>query len=404
VAGIVVSRLIGRTGMGQLGIVQSTVGMFSVLASMSLGLTATKHVAEHRIGAPALVGETIGLLSLISWTSGAVMTVIVLFLSPWLATHTLAAPELEPQLKCGSLLLLLGVVNGVQTGVLSGFEAFKCIARINLICGLANFPIMICGAYFGGMPGAVWGLVANLGLNCVLNFLAVRREAAAVGAVVTYRHVHKHWNLLWQFGLPAMLAGMISGPVNWGTGAYLVNQKNGYSEMGILNATNSWFQAVAFMPNLLGQVLLPILAGYMAARNRAGLNRALAVATLANFLLVLPVVAIGSALSRRIMSLYGPGFSDGWMVLVMTLASAGVLAVQAPITDRLIAMSRMWAYLLASIIWALVHVTLTWFLAPKYGSAGLAFARLAAYAAGGVAVTVLAWRCTRQGPELARAI
>ena len=90
-ASIFVARMIGKVGMGELGIVQSTVGMFSTLAGLGLGLTATKHVAEHRVGNPVRVGETIGLLSLISWGSGLGMTLVILFLSPWLARHTLAA-------------------------------------------------------------------------------------------------------------------------------------------------------------------------------------------------------------------------------------------------------------------------------------------------------------------------
>jgi O-antigen/teichoic acid export membrane protein len=386
--------------MGELGIVQSTVGMFSVFAGLGLGLAATKHVAEHRVGNPVLVGETIGLLSLVSWGSGLMMTLVILFLAPWLARHSLAAPQLAPELQSGSLLLLFGVINGVQTGILSGFEAFKSIAKINVICGLANFPIMVAGAYFGGLPGAVWGLVASLALNCGLNFLAVRREATAAGTVITYRRVHKHWPLLWQFGLPGMLSGLISGPVNWGTSTLLVNQSGGYAEMGILNATNSWYQAVGFLPGLLGQVLLPILAAYSAAKNRAGLNRALVTATWVNIVLVFPVIVIGSVFSPFIMGLYGPGFADGWPVLVITMFTAGVMMVQGPITDRLIATSKMWVYFLAHIIWASVYITGCYFWVPTYGSTGLAFSRLVALTVNGAGIVALVWWCARQSREL----
>lgn len=395
-ASIIVARIIGKVGMGELGIVQSTVGMFSVFAGLGLGLAATKHVAEHKVVNPRLVGETIGLLSLVSWTSGSVMTLLVFLLTPWLAQHTIAAPQLAPELRVGTLLLFLGVINGVQTGVLSGFEAFKTIARINLICGLANFPILVGGAYFFGMPGTVWGLVINQALNCGLNYLAVRREALAVGAVVTYRHAHKHWSLLWQFGLPGMLSGLIYGPVNWGTSTMLVNQPNGYAEMGILNVTNNWFQAAVYLPNMLGQVLLPVLAGYTAAKNRAGLNRALILATCANGLLVLPVITLGCFLSRPIMGLYGPGFAEGWLVLVLVLMTAAVVVIQAPVTDRLVATSQMWAYLLAHIVWALACVGLCWLLVPAQGSAGLVGARLIAYILNGISVVLLAWWCEQR--------
>jgi O-antigen/teichoic acid export membrane protein len=399
VGSICVARMIGKVGMGRLGIVQSTVGMFSTLAGLGLGLAGTKHVAEHRAGNPAAVGEIIGLLSLISWTSGLLMTVVVVLSAPWLAQHTLAAPQLVPELESGSLLLLFGVVNGVQTGVLSGFEAFKSIARINVICGLANFPILTCCTWFAGLPGAVWGLVASLALNCGLNFFAVRREARAAGIVVTYRHFHKHWNLLWQFGLPGMLSGLISGPVNWGTSTMLVNQHGGYAEMGILNATGSWFQAVGFLPGLLGQVLLPILASFSAAKNRAGLNRALVLATWTNLILVLPPVVLGCCLSRPIMGLYGAGFAQGWPVLVMTLLSTGVVVVQAPITDRLVATSRMWVYFLAHLIWATASLVGCFLWVPVYGSFGLALARCVAYTVNGLGVVALVWWCARRSGE-----
>ena len=403
-ASIFVARMIGKIGLGELGIIQSTVGMFSTLAGLGLGLTATKHVAEHRVVNPVLVGETIGLLSLISWGSGLLMTLVILFLSPWLAAHTLAAPQLAPELESGSLLLLFGVINGVQTGILSGFEAFKSIARINLICGLANFPILVCGAYFAGLPGAVWGLVISLALNCGLNFLAVRREAASAGAVITYRHAHKHWPLLWRFGLPGMLSGLIAGPVNWGTSTLLVNQHGGYAEMGILNATNTWFQALAFLPNLLGQVLLPILASYMAVQNRNGLQRALVLSTWANFIIVLPVAILGSLFSPYIMGLYGAGFDQGWPVLVLTLLGGLVLMVQGPVTNQLIATSKMWAYFLSHVVWAAIFVLGTYLWVSSHGSVGLALARLLAYTVGGLVVAAFVWFHSRQpendGPSL----
>jgi O-antigen/teichoic acid export membrane protein len=391
VSSIVVARILGKVGLGELGIVQSTVGMFSTLAGLGLGLAATKRVSEHRVHDPVVMGETIGLLSLLSWVSGVAMTVVVLFLSPWLAGHTLAAPQLQQELEIGTLLLLFGVINGVQTGVLSGFEAFKTIAGINLICGLANFPVMICFTYFGGLAGAVWALVANLALNCFLNFIAVRTETSRVGITITYRDWHKHLSLLWAFGLPGMLSGFIAGPVNWVTSTMLVNQPRGYSEMGLLNAANSWFQAIVLLPNLLGQVLLPILSSFAAARQNNHVKRTLSVATWANVVIAFPVVCLGCLFSRQIMALYGPAFAQGWPVLVATLLSAAVLMVQGPVTNHLIASSRMWAYFIAHLAWAAVFVAGAYLLVPTNGGTGLAVARLIAYATNGIVVAALFW-------------
>jgi O-antigen/teichoic acid export membrane protein len=51
-AWVLVARMLGKTGYGELGMIQSTVGMFGVFAGFGLGLTATKHVAEFRRSNP----------------------------------------------------------------------------------------------------------------------------------------------------------------------------------------------------------------------------------------------------------------------------------------------------------------------------------------------------------------
>lgn len=390
-ASMFVARMIGRVGMGELGIIQSTVGMFSSLAGLSLGLAATKHIAEFRVKDPVGAGETIGFLSMLSWFSGAGMTLVVFGLAPALASHTLMAPALAPQLQAGSLLLFFGVVNGVQTGVLSGFEAFKRIARINFLSGVANFCLVVGGAHYAGLSGAVGGLVAGLALNCGLNFFAVRREASVSGIAICFKNFRKRWSLLWEFGVPGTLSGFISGPVGWISSTALVRQPRGYAEMGIYNATNSWFQAVAFLPDLLAQVLLPILSSFHAAKDDRGTNRALALATWTNVVIVVPVIIVGSLLSRFIMGLYGPEFVRGWPVMVLTMVSAGVLMVQGPINNHLIAASRMWVYFWAHILWGGVFLASTFLLVPVHGATGLAAARLIAYIVNGLGVAGAVW-------------
>ena len=157
--------MLGKQGFGGLGVVQSTVGMFQVFASFGLGLTATKYVAEFRNVDPARAGRIISLSFLAAVATGLVIMVPLIIFAPWLAQHALAAPALAGPLRMGSLVLLLSALCGAQTGVLSGFEEFKTIARINLLSGLANFPLMVAGAYLWGLPGVVVALVFGLVIN-----------------------------------------------------------------------------------------------------------------------------------------------------------------------------------------------------------------------------------------------
>ena len=375
---ILVARMLGKVGMGELGIIQSTVGIFSAFAGLGMGLTATKYVAEYRRNDPARAGAIIGLSNVVSWISGALMVVVMFVLAPWFAEHTLAAPQLTPLLRIGSLLLLFGALNGAQTGALSGFEAFKTIARVNLLGGLATFPLMVGGAWWLGLEGATWGLVAGLVVNCIVNHIALRQEAARFGVPISRTFERRDWGVMWKFSVPGLLSNLAYGPANWACSALLVNRPGGYGEMGVYNAANNWFNAVVFLPSILGQVVLPLLAGASGDTGSKSPRKVVMLSMKANAAAVLPVVLLGSIGSPFIMALYGPGFREGWLTMVLVMVTAAVFALHTPVAQWMVASARMWAIFFMTLAWSVVYLATAWALV-RWGSTGLATARLTAY-------------------------
>lgn len=86
---VIVARILGKTGFGELGMIQHTVSMFGVFAGLGLGLTATKHVAEFRSVDPARAGRIIALSSVVALISGGLVGIAVFFASPYLARQGL---------------------------------------------------------------------------------------------------------------------------------------------------------------------------------------------------------------------------------------------------------------------------------------------------------------------------
>ncbi len=378
VASIFVARTLGKAGLGELGIIQNTVGIFGAFAGLGMGLTATKFVAEYRTKEPQRAGTMLGLSASVTWASGAMMMLAMWLLAPWFAQHTLAAPQLAGPIRIGSVLLLIGSVNGAQTGALAGFEAFKSIARINLVCGLLSFPLMVGGAWWFGLVGAVWGLVGSMAVNCVFSHLALRREAAAAGVPFSANLQPGQWGVLWQFSLPSVLCNVIFGPANWACSALLVNRPHGYEEMGVFNATSGWFNAVTFLPGVLAQVVLPLLSSQSAEADYGSQRKVVALAIKANAIAVIPVVLLVAGASPLIMSFYGGGFREGWPTLAVTVLTAGILAVQTPPIQAITASGRMWALFSAYVSYGVLYFGLT-FALLKWGALGLATARLFAY-------------------------
>jgi O-antigen/teichoic acid export membrane protein len=370
--------MLGRTGFGELGVIQGTVGMFAAFAGFGLGLTATKHVAELRVSDPNRAGRIIGLSSLVAWGSGGLMATLLFLVAPWLATHTLAASHLSGLLRLSSLLLLVGAINGAQTGSLAGFEAFRRIAQINLGAGVISFPMIAGGVWLWGLEGAVLGLVASQIVNCLMNYCALRAEATRNAVRLTWTGAAREWNILWRFSLPALLSGVMIGPVNWLCSAILVNQPEGYGAMGLFNAANQWRQAILFLPAMLGSVALPMLSNLQGAFNTESYQKVLrtnlGLSFGSAFALALPV----SLLSSWIMASYGVAFVAGGNVLIVLCLVSIIMATLNVVGQAIASEGRMWFGFILNAIWGAALVS-SCFAFREQGALGLAFANLVAY-------------------------
>lgn len=270
-------------------------------------------------------------------------------------------------------------LNGAQTGALAGFEAFRTIAKVNVLAGLASFPLMVGGVYWAGLEGATWGLIASAALNWLLNHLALRREAEQALVPLSFAGCLREWRVLWRFSFPAVLGGILVTPVNWACTAMLVNQPNGYGENGIYSAASQWFMAIMMLPLILGQAVLPILSEQLGMDQWHRSGRILRLSMTVNALAVCPAVIVGCLVSPLIMGFYGAAFAGGWPVLVAVLLTAGlVAAVQIPMGQFIYASGRMWTGCLTNAGWAATFLMATW-LSVQWGAMGLASARLAAY-------------------------
>ena len=217
-----------------------------------------------------------------------------------------------------------------------------------------------------------------MGVNWILNHMALRAEARKAGVPFAFRSCGQEWNVLWSFSLPAVLCGAMVGPVNWVCNAMLVNQPNGYAEMGVFNAANQWYNAMLFLPGVLGQAVLPILSERLGDKDSLRSGKILAVSIKLNGAVVLPIVITGCVISPFIMHLYGESFRSAWPTLIVVLLTAVLLAVQIPVGQIIAASGRMWVGFIMNMGWGLAFIFITWALIG-WGALGLALARGGAY-------------------------
>ena len=382
IALILVARMLGREIYGEFGMIRTTVNMFLVFAGFGLGMTATKHVAECRVSDPERAGRIMAISGIFAVGTGTLVAVGLYVFAPWVATHTINAPHLVGELRIGAFILLLNAVNGAQTGALAGFEAFRSIAKVNLWTGLASFPLLIGGAYWWGVRGAIWALAANMLINWLFNHVALRREAAIFGVPFSSVGCFAEWPILWRFSLPAALGGVMVSPVVWASNAIMVNQPGGYGQMGLFDAANQWLMAILFVPGVVGQIVLPMLANLSAPDDKVRYRKVLKYNALINggvaFAVALPV----ALLALPIMRSYGVDFEEGALALVLLSVSSIFIALNNVVGQAIASKGRMWIGFSFNLMWATVFLILSYyFIHNGYGVTGLALANLIAYMA-----------------------
>jgi O-antigen/teichoic acid export membrane protein len=375
-ATVLVARMLGKTVFGEMGMIQSTVGMLGVFAGFGLGLTATKHVAEFRQSDPDRAGRIIGLSGLVAMGTGGLMALSLFILAPWLAEHTINAPHLTGVLRIGALILFINALNGAQTGALAGFEAFKSIAHVNLFVGLISFPVLVCGAWFGGLTGAVWALAINLCFNWLLNHLALRKEARQYSVPFTFRGCSREWSILWKFSLPAVLAGILVSPANWTCRALLTNQPNGYDEMGILTAALVFQMLLLFVSDMLAAPLLSMVsnAGPKISAKLGTVN------ILSSWILGV-IAAIPLLCFPEIAQvIFGNDYDTHSFKVTFSLVvfCASIMTFKSGLTRSMVANNILWWGFFSNTLWTAILIVSTVFLV-RWGASGLAVSLTIAY-------------------------
>jgi O-antigen/teichoic acid export membrane protein len=309
--------------------------------------------------------------------------------APFMATELLLAPQLVPVLRIAVLLVGLSALNACQTGALTGLEAFRPLAYVNLWSGLCSLPLIVLCTLRGGLAGAVWGLVAAQAINCVLNHVALRSETRR-GVSCSVSDCGRELPMLWQSALPALLSSALLLPAVWSCSAWLARQSGGYEQLGLYAAADRWRLLILFVPGSLAGTALPILSNLRGCEDGSGFQRVFRTYALANVLLAfLPAVAVAVA-ARPLLSVFGSAYPRAWPVLSVLALAAGSEAMNTALGQAVVAES-MWRRLGFDVLLVITLGGCAWLLVPRWGALGLAAAFLFAYSV--VAVTL--WRYSR---------
>jgi O-antigen/teichoic acid export membrane protein len=374
---LISAHLLGKQRFGELGIINSTLSTAGIVAGFGLGLTATKYTAQLRVNDPDRAGRIVGLSLAVSVGLGGAIGLLLFTLSPLLALKSLGAPHLTSSLRLGCVLLFCNALNGTQLGALAGVEAFRDIARLNVIRALISLAVTVPAVWLFGVAGAVAAMVITVACLCVLAGRQLLAACNLAGVIIRYRGLTEEWRVLARFSLPAFLSGLMAGQFVWLANTILARQPGGYGEIALLSAAGQWRTLIFTLPNILCSAALPILSSEQT--NQDTYRSVMGITQSLSILVAVPLGTFVMFISDPLMRMYGRGFVDGGPVLIGVALGITISAIGSAMGSAIAARGLMWFGGLQNLSWGAILLAFVAYGGSRWGARAFALGFAVAY-------------------------
>lgn len=391
---ILIARILSQEEYGQYTILLATLLSVAMISQLSTGYTAQKFVAQYRTASMQRVGQIIGACTAICYVSAIVSGAVFFLAAPYIAGNVLNAPQNSTAVAAGVIFVVFTSINSLQTGILSGLEAFDRIARASAICGILTIIFVPLAASYGGLLA----VVTALGVLAFVRWALLNAELQYARRMLNGRPpfmacLMREKTVIFDFTLPACLVGLYSSSLVWYASVMLVWQPDGHREMALYGAANTLRVLVLFLPGVITPVIMTLLTNLIGEGELKRHSRFAVSSTLSIFVICSVSAALFGAFGHLLLRLFGPDFAQAYPTLMILLVSSVFEGVFCSLYQKNVSQSLMWPSFLYIILPRdLALVLLARVLIGPFGSSGLAAASLATNIMGILLITAVSYR------------
>ncbi len=387
-ASLLCARMLGREQFGQVGIILTTVNLFTSVAGFGMGVAATKLVAEVGSQKPEraryLAFFAIRVTLVLGLGFGAVQAIA----SPFIARRFLGDPSLAMPLALSGLIVLTSAVNGTQVAILNGYEAFRQAASVTILRGAVTVPSVLIMAHAWGVTGVVAGYAVAGVVAAVLLQRGVRIYSGPPSPLE--ESDRRQRRRLVRLGGAVVAASMLPVPVAWWTNTFFA-RKAGFAEYGAYAAANQVVLIAQLVTSAMSATFLPLLASSLGKDGASGLRRGIVRLGSAHFLATLMMTLCIALLAPMITRLYGPSFRGTDAVLILLVASLPFVSLNGTMGHVLWVQEASRLAIGLSLVRAALQLVMVIWLAP-FGARGFAMAQTASAALVLLTCAPIVWR------------
>ena len=370
---IIIARLIGKYAFGIYGAIVSTAIIIIGIAGAGLNISATKFVAEANFYAKERIGGIIAACKIIALLSGGIYCGLLFCFSDLIGEYILNNHDYGVYLLYSIPYIFFYVMNLYQTGILQGGLKFKNIALLNGVYTIINI-ILTC------LLGSIWGIkgvLLALGIASILNWYLYNRDVGTylteIGIHLNFKQIKNEYFLLKSFFLPAIFSGLLGSIGPWFANMFLIHASNGYNEMALFTAVNSYKTFITIIPALFARVYSPLICKSRLENQLQFKNyvkELISVSTLISCMISIIIIFTYPYL----LNLFGHEFKSS-ILLIIVLCLVGILeTIVACFYQILYSYGLMKYQFVISLLWTLTLVISAWAFTKEYGALGMVMA------------------------------
>lgn len=371
ISNILLSRFLGAENVGIYFLSQTVVGIAAIISMFGLSNAIIKYSAQSysKRDWESLLGLHGNAATIITFTA-TISTLLIVWLSPWIATSIFNKPEMGSPLRWIVLILLPANFVGIYVCFFKGMQKIvpATIAE-SLLASLLMIILLLMFKDFLNVSTAAMCLVAATTANLLFGMTIWR---ILTSGQKRYRKFFDFKKLL-KTSFPLYTVALMNMVMSMSDMVMLGIWKDSHV-IGIYGVA----LRITAVSSMCLVVVNTIVAPKFSILHEDGNHDALSQITRASTFLMVVIAAffliLFISIPGHVLRLFGEEFIAGKMVLIILALGQFVVLSTGPVAALLMMTGHEKFHRNTTIFSALLNIALNFFLIPYYGSVGAAFA------------------------------
>ncbi|MFA0518963.1 oligosaccharide flippase family protein [Vibrio sp. 10N.222.55.E8] len=344
ISSIIIARIFGPEEFGRYGIVISTVNMVMIFASLGLGMTLTKYVAENKNNPCLLSNYVMGSIS-IGLVLSTIISVCLYAFSTELAVYFFHDETLSHLMRFSAFMVFSNCFIGLSVGALQGFREFKSLFYSNVFTAVLLMALLFLTLPNGTVNDVLHAMLISSIFDNITKFsilvccLRKYNYKFIIPTLAVYKRVT-------SFAVPTLLNGICFLPFLWYSKTLLVIGDNGLYQAGLFDAAYQWLTLIMLITGAISTAIFPVLS-----KNNSDFIKVYKFGILTSITIPLLLVIVIYPLRIYIANLYGPGYEELIDLIPVSIIITVFYSAWSVMSKVSSAKGKPWQVFFGNIIW-----------------------------------------------------